>query len=331
MSGRVTWRNSIVFPEKKEIKSKQETWLRAIAWADVAPAPSLSHQVLPLDTLQQLQQQPAGQLRGHPERLLDGQPQLVVHLLQQAGLAVLAGVPVEEIFAERTPVFPTYFSWLMFLGTSFLLYCKYLTRVKKKTSPYLCCNTWWEGKNKNANARACIPNRSHLAWKRSKFPPYFSFRFLPNRSRPLGSRQQKEVEKGRRERVGDETSSSLSSPGVRSFHRKKGGWLHHISQREREEREGEGEGEGERGPPDFFWEPFYMWRRQREREKAPPALLPYFIFLVRVCIQSYHSRTSIYSNWQINRGGHLRSKSRSGHFHTSFPKICMRCFFSIWG
>ena len=55
-----------------------------------------THQVLPLDALDELLVEPGGQLGRHVERLLDGHPQLVVHLLQQARVAVLAGVPGER-------------------------------------------------------------------------------------------------------------------------------------------------------------------------------------------------------------------------------------------
>ena len=54
---------------------------------------TLTHQVLPLDALDELLVEPGGQLGRHVERLLDGHPQLVVHLLQQARIAVLSCVP----------------------------------------------------------------------------------------------------------------------------------------------------------------------------------------------------------------------------------------------
>lgn len=56
---------------------------------------SVTHQVFPLDALNELLVQLGRQFGGDVERLLNGDPQLVVHLVQQAGVAVLARVPRE--------------------------------------------------------------------------------------------------------------------------------------------------------------------------------------------------------------------------------------------
>ena len=49
--------------------------------------------MLPLDALNELLVQLGRQLGGDVERLLDRHPQLVVHLVQQSGVAVLPRVP----------------------------------------------------------------------------------------------------------------------------------------------------------------------------------------------------------------------------------------------
>ena len=57
---------------------------------------SLTHQVFPLDALDELLVQLGRQFGGDVERLLDRDPQLVVHLVQQAGVAVVPSVPLEN-------------------------------------------------------------------------------------------------------------------------------------------------------------------------------------------------------------------------------------------
>ena len=62
-------------------------------WKPLLEGTLTTHQVLPLDALDELLVEPGGQLGRHVERLLDGHPQLVVHLLKQARIAVLSCVP----------------------------------------------------------------------------------------------------------------------------------------------------------------------------------------------------------------------------------------------
>ena len=50
--------------------------------------------MLPLDALDELLVELGREFVGDVERLLDRHPQLVVHLVEQAGVAVLAGVPL---------------------------------------------------------------------------------------------------------------------------------------------------------------------------------------------------------------------------------------------
>ena len=52
--------------------------------------------MFPLDALDELLVQLGRQFGGDVERLLDRDPQLVVHLVQQAGVAVVPSVPLEN-------------------------------------------------------------------------------------------------------------------------------------------------------------------------------------------------------------------------------------------